>query len=108
MIRLRERSSSPQVNILPSRPPLAASSHSVSVGRSLLAQVAYAWTSSQHTCTTGCLPRFATLLRGPSGCFQQAPGTQTHQLAMSFSGTGPVAFLKTSEPGTSIDESTSG
>src|SRR5215469_5490599 len=72
--------SSPQANSAPSSPPRAASSHSASVGTALPAQLAYAATSAQATCTTGWSGLFRIELPGPCGWRQFAPGTGFHQL----------------------------
>ena len=40
-----------------------------------------------------------TVLPGPSGCLQHAPGVQVHQLRWSLVSTGPSVMRNTSEPG---------
>src|SRR5215813_11469356 len=56
--------SSPQTYSAPSSPPRAANSHSASVGSVLPAHVAYASTSSNATCTTGCSHKPSSELPG--------------------------------------------
>src|SRR5262249_36747460 len=66
------------------------------------AQRAYAFASSQETCTTGWSSLPSIELSGPSGCFQQAPGTYFHQALGLLSGTGCVGGENTIEPATSL------
>src|SRR5208283_4876516 len=47
-------------------------------------------------------------LPGPSGCFQQAPGTYFHQPEILSSGTARSGGLNTTDPGTSFSSGTSG
>src|SRR5271154_1754007 len=60
-----EASSSPHVNLFPSRPPRAANSPSASVGSSLPAHFAKASASSKETWTTGCCERPSSEDCGP-------------------------------------------